>query len=92
MTVRVQDITVGRCYVTGRDQVRRVLEITANRLVRWVDLRSSPKPSPTTMSTLERFAIEVEHEVNGDDPRYSGVVEVNRPASDVAMVIDVPTQ
>lgn len=67
-------------------------DITTDRLVRWVDLRGSPKPSPTTMSTLERFAVEVEHEVNGDDPRYSGVVEVNRAAFDVAMVIDVPAR
>lgn len=77
MTVRVQDIAVGRCYVTASDHVRRVLEITADRRVRWEHRRLSPNAStPTTMPTLERFAVEVEHLVDGDDPRYSGLDHV----------------
>lgn len=75
MTVRVQDIAVGRCYVTGSDNVRLVLEVTIDRRVRWEDRRLSRKTqTPATMSTLERFAVEVEHEVNGDDSRYSALV------------------
>jgi hypothetical protein len=53
-----------------------MLDITADGLVLWVDLRSSPKPSPITMPTLERFAVEVEHEVNCEDPRYAGIVDM----------------
>jgi hypothetical protein len=70
MTVRVQDIAVGRCYVTGSDDVRHVLEITADRRVRWGDQRI-PGNATRSTPTLERFAVEVEHEVNGADPRYS---------------------
>ncbi len=81
MTVRVQDITVGRCYVTGSDRVRRVIEITADRHVHWVDVQSSQKPPATTVSALERFSVEVEHEVNGEDPRYSGLVDSNNSDS-----------
>ena len=61
MTVRVKDIAVGRCYVTGSGTVRIVLEITADRHVRWEDHRILGKVAPETMSTMERFAIEVEH-------------------------------
>jgi hypothetical protein len=69
MSVRVQDITVGRCYVTASEHFRRVLEITADRRVHWEDLGTARKsPSKDQIPTLERFAAEVEHEVSCDDP------------------------
>ena len=73
MTVRVQDIVVGRCYVTSREQLRRVLEITADRRVRWERPGTLPRILASEAPSLEDFATEVEHEVKCDDPRYSGV-------------------
>ena len=73
MTVRVQDIVVGRCYVTSGEQLRRVLEITADRRVRWERPGTLPNILANEVPSLEKFATEVEHEVRCDDPRYYGV-------------------
>ncbi len=73
MTVRVQDIVVGRCYVARGEQVRRVLEITVDRRVRWERPGTLPHIVANEVPSLEKFAAEVEYEVRCDDPRYSGV-------------------
>ncbi len=76
MSVRVQDIAVGRCYVTASEHFRRVVEITADRQVRWEELGMAANiQSKDQTPSLESFAASVEHEVSCDDPAIRWNVE-----------------
>jgi len=71
MTVRLEDITMGRCYVMADEQVRRVVEVTPNGQVRWIahETGAGSSTPPMTSTVLKKFANEVEHEVRCEPAR-----------------------
>lgn len=71
MTVRIQDIAVGRCYVTASEQVRLVLEIIPGSRVCWTDVRHCQASRKREIITSQKFAREVDCEVTCDyEPSY----------------------
>ena len=73
MPIEVQDIEVGKCYVTNAGQVRKVTEITddgrVNYMARGHKVIPEPWPPGSTKSNppkKERFAAAVDREVRCD--------------------------
>ena len=73
MGVPVENVTVGKCYVTEIGQVRRVLEIK-NAMVKYESRGKTAHGrswGALTTISIVRFARDVEREVPCDhDPRY----------------------
>lgn len=56
MTIAENDITVGRCYVTELNQVRRVIEISGGKVT-----YEEHTPTSTSGVSLGRSTIGIEH-------------------------------
>ena len=72
MTVKPNDVEVGKCFVTTTNQVRRVKNITSDDRIEYESRggKSSMKwgfgPPLTALPKREKFAADVDHEVRCD--------------------------
>jgi len=75
MSIAVDSIEVGKCYVTAMGQVRRVLDISGGKvryLVQQKTAEGSGSAASNTTVSDGRFANDVEREVPCDyDPNYT---------------------
>jgi hypothetical protein len=72
MSVAPSSIDVGRCYLTANNQVRRIVEITSDDRVNY-EARGArnvtgwhPGPNLSSLPSRERFASDVERQVDCD--------------------------
>jgi hypothetical protein len=74
MAISVGDIKEGKCYVTPGSQVRRVLEIKTDKVTYEARgkkaIRRGYQWNPKQTVSAEKFATDVDKEVNSWDPDY----------------------
>ena len=70
MTLAASQVEVGRCYTTGHSEVRRVVHADITE-VKYKSVGTGA-PSPIVCVTREKFAAEVDREIECPDQPGSG--------------------